>query len=44
MLGALAASAPFRSDTGRRMRCRPNADAWGTRDADPAFARLDRCP
>jgi peptidoglycan hydrolase-like protein with peptidoglycan-binding domain len=24
--------------------CRPNADAWGTRDADPPFARYGRCP
>jgi hypothetical protein len=23
--------------------CRPNADAWGTRDADPPFARYGRC-
>ena len=29
---------------GRRPTCRPNGDAWGTRDADPATARLDRCP
>jgi Peptidase family M23/Putative peptidoglycan binding domain len=28
---------------GRRMRCRPNADARG-RAADPLNARLDRCP
>jgi murein DD-endopeptidase MepM/ murein hydrolase activator NlpD len=26
------------------LRCPPNADARGTRDADPARARLDRCP
>jgi len=24
--------------------CRPNADVWGTRDADPPFARYGRCP
>ena len=29
---------------GGRFVCRPNADAWGSRDADPAFARIDRCP
>ncbi len=28
----------------RGFACRPNADAWGSRDADPAFARIDRCP
>lgn len=28
----------------RRLSCRPNADARSTRDADPPFARLDRCP
>jgi murein DD-endopeptidase MepM/ murein hydrolase activator NlpD len=29
---------------GRRLACRPNADAWSTRDADPPTARIDRCP
>jgi murein DD-endopeptidase MepM/ murein hydrolase activator NlpD len=29
---------------GRRLRCRPNADARGSRDADPARARVARCP
>jgi murein DD-endopeptidase MepM/ murein hydrolase activator NlpD len=29
---------------GAGFACRPNADAWGSRDADPAFARIDRCP
>jgi peptidoglycan hydrolase-like protein with peptidoglycan-binding domain len=24
--------------------CRPNADAWGTRDTDPPFARYGHCP
>lgn len=35
-----------RSSSGRRRRlvCRPNADARRTRDADPARARIDRCP
>ena len=28
----------------RRLACRPNADAWGTRDADPPVARFGRCP
>jgi hypothetical protein len=42
LLSAVAARAHPRS--GRRLACRPNADAWGTRDADPATARLDRCP
>jgi hypothetical protein len=38
-----AFSAGKRPRTGRRLICRPNADAWGTRDADPAYARYDRC-
>jgi peptidoglycan hydrolase-like protein with peptidoglycan-binding domain len=42
LLSAVAARAPRRP--GRRLACRPNADAWGTRDADPATARMDRCP
>jgi murein DD-endopeptidase MepM/ murein hydrolase activator NlpD len=29
---------------GRRLNCRPNADTYGTRDADPRFARPGRCP
>lgn len=24
--------------------CRPNADAWGSRDTDPPFPRYGRCP
>jgi peptidoglycan hydrolase-like protein with peptidoglycan-binding domain len=28
----------------RPLHCRPNADVWGTRDADPATARIGRCP
>jgi murein DD-endopeptidase MepM/ murein hydrolase activator NlpD len=28
----------------RPLTCRPNADARRTADADPPFARLDRCP
>jgi murein DD-endopeptidase MepM/ murein hydrolase activator NlpD len=27
-----------------RLVCRPNADAWGSRDADPPVARFGRCP
>ena len=27
-----------------RLVCRPNADAWSTRDTDPPVARLGRCP
>src|SRR5204862_2078813 len=30
--------------TRQRLVCRPNADAWGTRDADPPVARFGRCP
>jgi murein DD-endopeptidase MepM/ murein hydrolase activator NlpD len=28
----------------RRLVCRPNADTRPTRDTDPPFARIDRCP
>jgi murein DD-endopeptidase MepM/ murein hydrolase activator NlpD len=28
----------------RRLVCRPNADAWTTRDTDPPTARFGRCP
>jgi murein DD-endopeptidase MepM/ murein hydrolase activator NlpD len=28
----------------RREPCRPNGDAWNTRDSDPRTARIDRCP
>jgi peptidoglycan hydrolase-like protein with peptidoglycan-binding domain len=38
-----AAAAARRPHAGRH-RCRPNADARGGRDVDPAGARLDRCP
>jgi Peptidase family M23/Putative peptidoglycan binding domain len=30
--------------TGKRRKCRPNADARKSRDTDPLTARLDRCP
>jgi hypothetical protein len=42
LLSAVAARAHLRP--GRRLVCRPNADAWGTPDADPATARMGRCP
>ena len=29
---------------GRKLVCRPNADARRTKDADPAVARVGRCP
>ena len=29
---------------GSRLRCRPNADAWNSRDTDPPYARFGRCP
>jgi murein DD-endopeptidase MepM/ murein hydrolase activator NlpD len=38
-----AAARTLRSSA-RRLVCRPNADARGSRDTDPAFARIDRCP
>ena len=38
LLAAVAATARTRSF------CPPNADARATRDSDPPFARLDRCP
>lgn len=45
LLSANAAAAGTATAAGaRRLTCRANADAWGTRDADPPFARLDRCP
>jgi hypothetical protein len=28
----------------KRLRCRPNADAWNSPDADPPYARFGRCP
>jgi murein DD-endopeptidase MepM/ murein hydrolase activator NlpD len=39
-----AAAGRARRGSRRRLVCRPNADAWGTRDADPPVARLGRCP
>ncbi|MFL4985573.1 MAG: M23 family metallopeptidase, partial [Xanthobacteraceae bacterium] len=27
-----------------RLVCRPNADAWSTRNTDPPVARFGRCP
>jgi hypothetical protein len=40
---ATAASAARRRRGGRG-RCRPNADAWNSRDTDPPYARFGRCP
>ena len=42
----LAAAAANRRPTkrGRKLVCRPNADARRTNDADPPVARVDRCP
>jgi murein DD-endopeptidase MepM/ murein hydrolase activator NlpD len=39
---ALVAGAPTTTD--RPLTCRPNADAWGTGDSDPPYARFGRCP
>ena len=43
LLTAAAAGRKARKG-GRRLSCRPNADARRTRDADPPRARLGRCP
>lgn len=42
--GSAAAAAGRRRGAVRRLTCRANADAWGTRDVDPPFARFGRCP
>ena len=48
LLSATAASLEVRARGGRgsrrRLVCRPNGDAWNTRDADPLVARFGRCP
>ena len=48
LLGSYAAKADpvphAATRSGRRLRCRPNADAWNGRDADPFSARFGRCP
>ena len=44
LLSTVALVAGTRTTTGRPLTCRPNADAWGTRDSDPPFARFGRCP
>lgn len=48
LLGAVSSSASAARAGGappeRALRCRPNGDARGTRDADPLRARIDRCP
>jgi len=38
------ATGPRRPSGGAPLICRPNADARITRDTDPPFARIDRCP
>jgi hypothetical protein len=43
LLLAKAAARPQRGSSSRLV-CRPNADAWSTRDADPPVARFGRCP
>ena len=48
LLSATAATLEVRARGGRgsrrRLVCRPNGDAWNTRDADPLVARVGRCP
>ena len=44
LLSTVALVAGTRTTTDRPLTCRPNADAWGTRDSDPPFARFGRCP
>ncbi len=44
LLSATAATARSQRASGRPLVCRPNGDAWNTRDADPLVARFGRCP
>jgi murein DD-endopeptidase MepM/ murein hydrolase activator NlpD len=44
LLGTVALVADTGTGTDGRLICRPNADAWGTRDSDPLVARFGRCP
>jgi len=47
LLSSVAARAAETREARRRdgrLRCRPNADAWNSRDTDPPFARFGRCP
>jgi hypothetical protein len=44
LLAATASGARARTGTEHALACRPNADAWGTRDTDPFTARYGRCP
>jgi len=44
LLGTVALVADTRTGTDGRLTCRPNADAWGTRDSDPFVARFGHCP
>jgi peptidoglycan hydrolase-like protein with peptidoglycan-binding domain len=44
LLSTVAFAAGAHTATAQRLTCRPNADAWGTRDSDPLVARFGRCP
>jgi murein DD-endopeptidase MepM/ murein hydrolase activator NlpD len=44
LLSTVSLAAALRPAGERRLTCRPNADAWGTRDSDPPVARFGRCP
>jgi peptidoglycan hydrolase-like protein with peptidoglycan-binding domain len=44
LLAATASAASGRTGMELALVCRPNADAWGTRDTDPFVARYGRCP
>jgi peptidoglycan hydrolase-like protein with peptidoglycan-binding domain len=44
LLSTVAFASGARRGSGHRLTCRPNADAWGTRDTDPLVARFGRCP
>jgi murein DD-endopeptidase MepM/ murein hydrolase activator NlpD len=44
LLSTVAFAAGAHTATAHRLTCRPNADAWGTRDSDPLVARFGRCP
>ncbi|MGI8595277.1 MAG: peptidoglycan-binding protein [Solirubrobacteraceae bacterium] len=44
LLSATATATRRVPGSGRRLVCRPNGDAWNTRDADPLVARVGRCP
>jgi murein DD-endopeptidase MepM/ murein hydrolase activator NlpD len=44
LLSTVALAPGTHAATDRGLTCRPNADAWGTRDTDPLVARFGRCP